>query len=237
MARSFNGAERAIPGSSISASTWTFSAWINLTTSSGITYGRIFAQASFNIDIATDWFDASGAIAVYDGSWHVLTSAISTNTWYHLAITYDGTNLKGYLNGTLGTSVAAGRALSGASSIADYQGHTGATDGNQWKGNLAEIAIFDTALSANEILALASAAPTEVSVKPKYYWPLDGFLSPEPDLSGNANNLTLTGTSAANHAPIEMYDGMVSHGAVVAGGGGGFFGSPLMAVRAGHQGW
>jgi hypothetical protein len=35
----------------------------------------------------------------------------------------------------------------------------------------------------------------------KGWWPLDGYQSPEPDLSGNGNNGTLTGTAQVLGAP------------------------------------
>ena len=37
------------------------------------------------------------------------------------------------------------------------------------------------------------------------YLPMWGLSSPEPDLSGNANNGTLTGTSYADHPPVTGY--------------------------------
>jgi hypothetical protein len=70
---------------------------------------------------------------------------------------------------------------------------------------VAEFVVYSTALP--NALALNSICPVGASArrmgfpKPVGYFPLWGAASPEPDLSGNKLNGTLTGTTAANHAP------------------------------------
>lgn len=75
-----------------------------------------------------------------------------------------------------------------------------------FNGSVGEVAIWNVALIANEITALVNGRlPT--SVRPtalKCYWPLYGAYAPEPDLSGNKNNGTLTGTAFANHPPVQI---------------------------------
>ena len=74
-------------------------------------------------------------------------------------------------------------------------------------GRLAEAAIHTAALSAGEMLALSRGVrPTRVRPQSLAgYWPLWGLSSPEPDLSGSANNGTLHGTSQADHAPLTLF--------------------------------
>ena len=75
-------------------------------------------------------------------------------------------------------------------------------------GRIAECGIWNVALSDNEIVSLATGVPPS-RIRPgslKGYWPLWGAAFPEPDLSGNRNSGTQTGTlSAADHAPVGPY--------------------------------
>jgi len=44
-------------------------------------------------------------LAYYNGSWQVGTTAMSNGTWYHVAWSYDGSNMRVYLDGTQQISV------------------------------------------------------------------------------------------------------------------------------------
>ena len=73
---------------------------------------------------------------------------------------------------------------------------------------IAEVVIWNVALTAGEALALSTGVyPT--SVRPGAvvsYWPIYGFLSPEPDLGGGQRDMALVNTpAAANHAPVVPY--------------------------------
>jgi hypothetical protein len=83
------------------------------------------------------------------------TTTIQPNTWYHAAVTYDGTTITLYLNGQLEAS--APRALN---TVIDGNGLTFGfrPDINaHWTGLIDEIEIFRRALSASEILAIYNA--------------------------------------------------------------------------------
>ena len=86
-------------------------------------------------------------------------SALSYNTWYHMVITYNGTTLKGYINGA---EVASANVtydsphddgettqylLFGAATI------TNMGDGTYYNGRMAEIRTYSDALTAPEVLA------------------------------------------------------------------------------------
>lgn len=69
-------------------------------------------------------------------------------------------------------------------------------------GSVAEVAVWNSVLSNNEVATLATVCPDSVHRSSLVaYYPLYGMSSPEPDLSGAANNGTVTGTTLANHAP------------------------------------
>jgi hypothetical protein len=73
-------------------------------------------------------------------------------------------------------------------------------------GSIAECAIWNVALTQAEITALAKGARAK-DIRPlnlKGYWPLDGFASPEPDLSGAAHNMTITGSVPSGFGPPFM---------------------------------
>jgi hypothetical protein len=78
---------------------------------------------------------------------------------------------------------------------------------NPAKATLADVAIWNVDLTAFEISALAKGARPNI-IRPASlvaWWPLDGLQSPEPDLSRNAKNGTLTGTAAAFGPPYAPF--------------------------------
>jgi len=79
-------------------------------------------------------------------------TTILPNTWYHAAVTYDGTNLALYLNGVLEAS----KATSSLNTLLDANGLTvGLRPGvSTWNGQIDEVEIFNRALSAAEVQSL-----------------------------------------------------------------------------------
>jgi hypothetical protein len=80
------------------------------------------------------------------------TSAMSANTWSHLAVTYDGANMRLYVNGALVRTVARTGAILATSGPL----HIGGNEvwGGEWfAGLIDEVRIYNRALSASEIQA------------------------------------------------------------------------------------
>jgi Ca2+-binding RTX toxin-like protein len=87
------------------------------------------------------------------------TPAIPAGAWTHLATTYDGANLRIYVNGAL----AATRGLTGAIAVGVGPlriGGNNAFPGEFFKGLIDEVKVYNRALSAAEINADRGAPPT-----------------------------------------------------------------------------
>lgn len=77
-------------------------------------------------------------------------SALSTNTWNHVVTTYDGTNIRMYLNGSLSNTCAQSKP---SVTTAYLRLGTRAYRVYPFAGNLDEISIYNTALSGPQITA------------------------------------------------------------------------------------
>jgi hypothetical protein len=91
---------------------------------------------------------------VYGSSLAVLTSVstLSTGVWYNITFTYNGSATRLYLNGVLNNSVAATVGAIAASSANFIVGATYTVGSDPFNGNLANVKLYNRALSASEIL-------------------------------------------------------------------------------------
>src|SRR5437773_1928879 len=139
--------------------------------------------------IALKATDASGKTIVERS----LSSNIATGEWYHLAVTFDGTNVRAYLNGLERFSVVAPTTTIRSDEI--KLGTSGTEANNFFGGIIDEVLVFNRALNALEIAALAS--PSQPSALVLSY-DMENLTSQGQvrDLSGNGNHGTLTGTTA-----------------------------------------
>lgn len=136
-------------------------------------------------------------------------TALSTATWYSLAVRKNGTGagaLQGFVNGTSDASITSNRSIQNTAST--FRVGNRDDNVNPHDGFLGEVAVWDVALSDAEISAISKGV-SPLLIHPgslKGYYPIWPAGSPESDLSGNKNNLTVNGTlNAANHAPVGPY--------------------------------
>jgi hypothetical protein len=149
--------------------------------------------------------DAAGVDDASGGS-------VSTGVWTHLCGVKSGTGagaLRAYVNGSsVGTGTSNRSIQDTAQNFVIGSRHTGDL---RWDGRIAVVALWNVALSAEEIAALAKGA-NPLRVRPQnlaaYYplWTDSNVAYPHPDFSGNAQHLGQSGTpELADHAPVGPY--------------------------------
>lgn len=131
------------------------------------------------------------------------STAMLANTWGHLCGVWAAANdRRVFLNGGgKGTQTNSVTAFTPTRSTAGRI--SGSTPASYFGGRIAEIGLWNVALTDMEAAALGSGVPPS-RVRPGNligYWRLDGRVTPEPDLSGFAHPLTVTGATLADHAP------------------------------------
>lgn len=126
------------------------------------------------------------------------------NVWHHIlsvwSVSQGFTAI--YLDGVIGQfSATHGPLISNGHNLIIGAGDTGTR--LPFVGILAEAAIWNIVLSNGEISSLAAGTPPNQIRRTSLqgYWPLYGAASPEPDLSGNLDNGTVTLATLANHSP------------------------------------
>ena len=143
------------------------------------------------------------------------SGAITTGAWHPIGMRKDGTGAASLIPFRDGAPSGAG--VTSTRSI-QHRGDPLFVDTNSTTiengvdGKLAELAVWDVALSDAEFAALASGV-SPLSIRRDHlrgYWPLMGVaLATEADLSGQGRHLSQTGSLAlVNHAPVGRFSAM-----------------------------
>ena len=148
-------------------------------------------------------------------SWSAVTAndVLNDTNWHLWVATSDGSTTKLYKDGveetlTDGTGSNSGQWL-GDAVDADRMALgilLRNVDLIPFDGKFASFAYWDVALNDNEILALFHGV-SPISIRKgnlKSHSLLFGNQDPEPDLTGNDNDLTVTGAIKSPHAPVEL---------------------------------
>jgi fibronectin type 3 domain-containing protein len=206
----FDGGDRVtVPNSpSLNPSQITVETWVKLYRLAPIGYwdnqflitkGDDRMQGSYYLSANRDTFHfyigANGVDQVYAAT----PSLIETNRWYHVAGTYDGSNVKIYVDGVLRGTTPASSIATGNTGLLTlgYHNMTG------WEyylgGSMGEVRIWSTARTESEIQAdmyqeLTSNEPTLAG-----YWKFDeGSGQVVHDYSNNGNNGQLGSTAGVD---------------------------------------
>lgn len=153
----FNGSTSQIDISSVilSPAHLSVTAWVNpsslanaynaIETNFGPSKGHGFFVKS-NGKLAV-FLQRTGASVNYDGTG---SNTLSTGTWYHVAFTYDGSTLIGYVNGAADATVSDASGYTSASAN-QVIGQDTQTAGHRWTGAIDEFRVWREAISADWI--------------------------------------------------------------------------------------
>lgn len=139
-----------------------------------------------------------------------INSTLSTNTWNHIAWTYDSSDTHSYIyvNGTqnaAGTSSAVAGSSTGSNARIGSRYWGGSTDG-YFNGTIGPVALWTdvTVLNQLEVSALANGAQADrVRLNPTRYYLLEGWQTTEPDYGvAHQGSTSISGTSRANGPPV-----------------------------------
>jgi hypothetical protein len=207
MARSFNGTTDVITlgSAAVVGASFSLAAWINRTGVSSGPLGFFGGSVSGSIEVRVD--GSTNNVTLLSQGMHVFTSssgAITTGSWAHIGVTYDQSTVKYYINGSASGSFSDSTGIPTRSITAIGEAPS---VGEFFPGSIADAVGWSVILTAQEFSSLGKGIrPSQIRPKFSVVWlPLDGLKSPEPDLSGNANNGTLTGTAAAFGPPLAPF--------------------------------
>jgi hypothetical protein len=143
----------------------------------------------------------SDTAAAYSSS---TINGYTANTWQHYAGVWASTTSRiVYLNGTAGTENTTSR-VTGTPNRMAIGGLRRLSPTDYMSGLVADAAIWNVALSAAEIAALARGV-SPLRIRPgniAAYWPLFGTAGPEINICGGSYHLTVSGATQAAHAPV-----------------------------------
>ncbi|MCX6291195.1 MAG: T9SS type A sorting domain-containing protein [Bacteroidetes bacterium] len=154
-------------------------------------------------------FNLAGDSAGVPTSWKHVESpsgSLTLNTWYHVAGTFDGSNLKIYINGNLaGTLAFTGTIIPSIFNpkISRLSDNAQAAS-RYWNGYIDEVRVFNRTLSQTEIadsmgVQIVASAQTGLVG----YWRLnEGTGTAVSDLSASANSGTTTSTTWTTQVPF-----------------------------------
>jgi uncharacterized repeat protein (TIGR01451 family) len=145
-------------------------------------YGQKFIAGLGTTDNLFTWIDST---SIYD-----------LNNWYHLAMTYDGSILKIYVNGNNENSLAINKNIWYNTNPLDF----GKYDSRYINGQIDEVKIYNRALSASEIKANYEGEQTALSITKT--------ASPTSIKQGQTTTITLTvkNIGSTERTDIEIAD-------------------------------
>ena len=113
------------------------------------------------------------SFALDDGTAVTFSEDFTTNEWYHVVMTHDGTTLKAYFNGVLVQSAASDFNYSGTNGLFYIGRYTGGTF-SYYDGEFSNFKLFNTALTAAQVADLYNnpekVVPTGVSDSALKLW-------------------------------------------------------------------
>ena len=216
----FDGGSQSINCGNVSAltssSSFTISGWFTQTTLNQ--YRMLFGQSggvSSIVGVYT-YTDGNMYVDLRNGSstygYFDYSTVISADTWFHLAMVFDGSGasnsdrLKLYINNLEMTlTYNATIPTSTSSSVLDFNIGIIAGYSYEWLGKMAQVAVFETSLSAAQITALYNSGtpvnPMALTPLPIAYYPLGG------SSTGSSSTLTTPNESVPSATVFDFPSG------------------------------
>lgn len=222
MSRSFNGSSDYLvySGAVDAAHPMTFALWFNKPTT---TFATAFSISNTNVSnpnrnsiILSNTPNVRAFSANSGGTTTAVatsTANYSVNTWHHACAVFSNNSSRTvYLDGgnsaTNTTTVAVNAGSFVATTIGGFSNSGGI--GQPCDGLIAEVAVWNVSLTAEDARALASGI-SPILIRPDVlvaYWPLYGEASPEPERR-NRYEMTVNGATKADHPRVYMPAGVM----------------------------
>lgn len=195
----------------------TIEAWVNPSSITGAWRDVIYkGDDNYAIEAtSTNSGAVPGAVATINGSDLAAygTAALAANSWSHLALSFDGSTMRFYVNGTQVSSVAMSGTLATSSNALQIGGDS--IYGQFFAGLIDEVRIYNTALSAAQIqsdmtTAIGTTTQTKTPGLVAAYSFSEGTGTTVADASGNGNSGTLsnaTWTTSGRYGNALVFNG------------------------------
>jgi len=220
---------RVASGIPAQGSTITVEAWVYPTVISDAGVDRNnFIYSSYYAALGNHKFNVylSGATSA---GWHTSNGSVHENAWQHLAFTYDGTNLKMYINGQLDKTVGVTGTISSVATLDIGRRPDSTSSPYLMQGKVDDVKVYNYARSAAQIaydynkgkpvahykfdegtgtIAHNAESAANEGAAPVGWWRMDeGTGGTTADESGNGNTGTLyPQTLGTNTTTAQMWD-------------------------------
>jgi len=151
-------------GNSISQSfsELSISTWINAASTASGAYDTIIRRGTWSagaFELRNNASYAGLKFAIYPGTANVTTTGVTLNdgNWHHILVTYDGTNVKIYVDGSLNNSSTNGTGATGTNTQITTIGASEQGTQRYWNGNIDEVAIWSRALELTDVQRIYNA--------------------------------------------------------------------------------
>ena len=193
----FDGVDDFIQlGEPISYTQHTISTWVKVSDSDA---SKTIIDARDANDDGIRIFLTSAEVVTYQLNTSDITSgsAISVDEWHHIVATYDGTTQKLYIDGSLVSSATTSQTIS-TTTNAEIGARNFSDRANEFLGKIDELAIFDRALTADEVTAIFRIKYGANLVQNGNFDELGSELVVNGDFATDSNWTKGTGWSIAN---------------------------------------
>ncbi|HNQ90340.1 MAG TPA: immunoglobulin domain-containing protein [Verrucomicrobiota bacterium] len=139
-------------------SQWSLGAWIKPASFTSGSWPTVYSEGRWGASLGLAYNTGQLESWINNGNAARSSDAVALNEWSHVVLVHDGVNRLFYINGTLAGTAAAvvvGPA-DGGSAIGDVAGNP---NSSRFKGLIDDVAVFNRALSADDVRQLAGLGP------------------------------------------------------------------------------